>query len=237
MITLYQFEISPFCDKVRRALTYKGIEFRVREMLFSQQEANLEVSPTHKFPVIEVDGARVVDSTDIAYYLEERFPRPPLIPDDPAERAHMHIIEDWADESLFPYDMAMRFLWEHNVPLVIDDIFKYETPEFQKLVADTVPAQVREQLVRQGLGRKDRDAILRDVRRHVQAVDALVSRSDWLIGGALSYADIAVRAMFYVIGRAVEGAEMFREHPAILDWQARVDALSLPKEPVPAAGP
>jgi glutathione S-transferase len=237
MLTLYQFEISPFCDKVRRALTYKGIEFRVHEMLFSQQQASLEISPTHKFPVIEVDGERVVDSTDIAYYLERRFPRPPLIPDDPVQRAQMHIIEDWADESLFPYDLAMRFLWEHNVPLVIEDIFKYETPEFQKLMAETVPPQVREQLIRQGLGRKDRDAILRDVRRHVQAVDALVSRGHWLVGDALSYGDIAVRAMFYVIGRAAEGAEMLGERPAILDWQARVDGLTLPKEPVPAGRP
>ena len=60
MITLYQFEISPFCDKIRRAMTFKGLDFEIKEMLFSEQVENLAVSPTHKFPVIDCDGERVV---------------------------------------------------------------------------------------------------------------------------------------------------------------------------------
>ncbi len=227
MITLYQFEISPYCDKVRRALTYKGIEFQRQEMLFSQPEANRKVSPTHKFPVIEHDGQRIVDSTDIAYYLEDRFPEPKLIPEDPVQRARMHICEDWADESLFTYDLAMRGLWEHNIPLLVDDIFKYETPELQKTFAENIPGQIRAQLTAQGIGRKNSEAILRDVRRHVAAVNALVEHEDWLLGHEFSYADIAVRAMSYVIDRAKEGAEMLSACPAIRDWEARVDSLTL----------
>ena len=199
MITLYQFEISPYCDKVRRALTYKGIEFQRQEMLFSQPEANRKVSPTHKFPVIEHD----------------------------VQRACMHIYEDWADESLFTYDLAMRGLWEHNIPLLVDDIFKYETPELQKTFAENIPGQIRAQLAAQGIGRKDSEAILRDVRRHVAAVNALVEHEDWLLGREFSYADIAVRAMSYVIDRAKEGAEMLSACPAIRDWEARVDSLTL----------
>ena len=228
MITLYQFEISPFCDKVRRALTYKGIGFEIREMLFSQRDENLKVSPTHKFPVIEHGGERIVDSTEIAYWLDEQFPEPRLIPRDPVQRARMHIYEDWADESLFPYDLAMRVLWDHNVPLLIDDIFKYETPELQKLFADTVPPAARQQLIADGLGRKDRGSILRDVRRHFEALNALVEAGEWLLGEEFSYADIAVRAMTYVMNRAKEGEEMLGEYPAIRDWERRIDELTLP---------
>jgi glutathione S-transferase len=228
VIILYQFEISPYCDKVRRAMTFKGIEFEVREMLFSRREENLRVSPTHKFPVIEDEGRRIVDSTDIAYYLDERFPEPALIPRDPVERARMHILEDWADESLFTYDLAMRGLWEHNVPLLIEDVFRYETPELREEFAKTVPEGVRQQLIAQGIGRKDRDSILRDVGRHIEAIDALVRSEAWLVGHALSYADIAVRAMSYVINRAREGEELLERHPAVRDWEARVDALTLP---------
>jgi|ETNmetMinimDraft_23_1059889.scaffolds.fasta_scaffold26446_1 glutathione S-transferase len=227
MITLFQFEISPFCDKTRRALTYKGLEFEVKEMLFSQEAENLKVSPTHKFPVIDRDGDRLADSTDIAYYLEEKYPEPPLCPADPASRAHMHIIEDWADESLFPYDLAMRGLWEHNIPLLIDDIFKYETPELQKMFAETVPDGIRQQLIAAGLGRKDKKAILNDVRRHLEAVNALIQANSWLVADHLSYADIAVAAMFFVINRAEEGAAMLDEFPMIRKWQERVDELTL----------
>lgn len=228
MITLYQFEISPYCDKVRRALVYKGVPFEAKEMLFSQRDEILKVSPTHKLPVIEHDGRRVVDSTDIAYYLEERFPDPRLIPDDPIARARMHVLEDWADESLFTYDLAIRGLWEHNLPLLIEDVFRYETPEVREAFGAAIPEQIRSQLVAQGIGRKDRETLLRDGRRHLAAVEALVDAAPFLLGDALTYADIAVRAMFYVIARAREGAEMLREHPAVQDWQTRVDALTLP---------
>ena len=227
MITLYQFEISPFCDKTRRALTYKGLDFEIKEMLFSQEAENLKVSPTHKFPVIDCDGERVVDSTDIAYFLEEKYPEPPLLPADPVARAHMHIIEDWADESLFPYDLAMRGLWAHNVPLLIDDIFKYETPELQKMFAETVPEGIRQQLTAAGLGRKDKTTLLNDVRRHIEAVNALLEANSWLVGEHLSYADIAVAAMFFVINRAEEGAVMLDEYPTIRAWQGRVDEVTL----------
>jgi glutathione S-transferase len=229
VITLYQFEISPFCDKVRRALVYKGIRFEIREMLFSQRDENLKVSPTHKFPVIERDGERVVDSTEIAYWLDDQFPEPRLIPRDPLQRARMHIYEDWADESLFPYDLAMRVLWEHNVPLLIEDIFRYETPELQKLFADTVPPAARQQLIADGLGRKDRDSILREVQRHFEALNALLGAGEWLLGEEFSYADIAVRAMTYVMNRAKEGEEMLGAYPAIRDWERRVDELTVPK--------
>lgn len=230
MITLYQFEISPYCDKVRRALTYKGLEFRTQEMLFSRREENLEVSPTHKFPVLEHAGERIVDSTDIAYYLEEHFPEPRLIPAEPEQRARMHIVEDWADESLFTYDLAMRGLWSHNLPSLIEDVFRYESPELKKAFAESVPEQIQAQLVAQGIGRKSREAILRDVRRHFEAVDALLQAGPFLIGDALCYADIAVRAMTYVIARAREGEEMLREYPAILAWEGRVDRATLPRD-------
>ncbi|MBT4160625.1 MAG: glutathione S-transferase family protein [Gammaproteobacteria bacterium] len=227
MITLYQFEISPFCDKTRRALTYKGLEFEIREMLPSQEAENLKVSPTHKFPAIDCDGERIVDSTDIAYYLEQKYPEPQLAPSDPAGRAHMHIIEDWADESLFPYDLAMRGLWEHNIPLLIDDIFKYETPELQKMFAETVPEGIRQQLIAAGLGRKDKETILNDVRRHINAVNDLLQAGDWLVADHLTYSDIAVAAMFFVINRAEEGAAMLDEFATIRQWQNRVDELTL----------
>lgn len=227
MITLYQFEVSPFCDKVRRAMTYKKLDFEIREMLFSQEAETLAVSPTRKLPVIDCDGERVVDSTDIAYFLEAKYPEPALMPNDPVQRAHMHITEDWADQSLFPYDLAMRGLWEHNVGLLIDDVFKYETPELRKAFAETVPEGIRQQLEADGLGRKDKDAILADVRRHFDAVNALLGSGPWLVGDDLSYADIAVAAMFHVMSHAVEGAEMLAGYPAIAAWRERVDELTL----------
>ncbi len=41
-------------------------------------------------PVLDYDGERIEDSTQIAYLLEDRHPEPRLVPDDPYDRARMH---------------------------------------------------------------------------------------------------------------------------------------------------
>ena len=115
MITLYQFEISPFCDKIRRVLHWKGQPYQVREIPLAQTFTRLrKINPVGKLPCIEHEGRLIADSTDIAHYLEERFPQPPLVPSDPLERGLCHMLEDWADESLYFYEMRLRFTFPHN---------------------------------------------------------------------------------------------------------------------------
>ena len=107
---LHQFEISPFCDKIRRVLHLKGQAYEAREVSLLRSPRHLHrENPSGKLPCLEHDGRFVCDSTDIALYLEELFPDPPLLPADPRERALCQLLEDWADESLYFYEMALRF--------------------------------------------------------------------------------------------------------------------------------
>ena len=99
MITLHQFQVSPFCDKIRRILHWKGIDYRIQEVPLARAPAIRRINPIGKLPCLEHDGTFVADSTDIAHYLEEKFPEPPILPRDPAERALCHVLDDWADES------------------------------------------------------------------------------------------------------------------------------------------
>jgi glutathione S-transferase len=80
MLTLHQFEISPFCDKIRRVLNVKRIPYQTREVgLLESQMGYRKLNPIGKVPtIVDDDGTVVADSTDIAYYLEERHPAPPL---------------------------------------------------------------------------------------------------------------------------------------------------------------
>ena len=63
--------------------------------------------PFSNIPTILHDGKYINDSTDIAYYLEEIFPDPPLIPQEAKDWAKCHLYEDWADESLNFYMMRL----------------------------------------------------------------------------------------------------------------------------------
>src|SRR5262249_4719805 len=93
MLTLYQFEISPFCDKIRRVLNVKRVPYQTREVgLLEAQLGFKKVNPAGKVPALVTDDGRTVcDSTDIAYWIEEHHPEPPLVPRDPRERALMHV--------------------------------------------------------------------------------------------------------------------------------------------------
>jgi len=81
LITLYDNPFSPFARKVRMALRYKQVGFESIDALASSELDRLRrVNSRAEVPVL-VDGSlTVVDSADILAHLEDRFPRPALLP-------------------------------------------------------------------------------------------------------------------------------------------------------------
>jgi glutathione S-transferase len=224
MIALYQFEISPFCDKIRRILHVKGQPYQVREVSVSQSLRQVRrVNPIGKLPLLDHDGHRVADSTEIALYLERKFPQPALFPTDPRERAQCHVLEDWADESLYFYEMALRFTIPHNARRFVPELVANDPPWFQRIAEFAGPRFMRRTTRTQGVGRKPRDMLLRDVERHAQSIDAWLDKGEWLVGGSLSIADIAVFAQLCAIRGADEGAKIVEAQPALTTWMERVE--------------
>jgi len=230
VVTLYQFEISPFCDKVRRILQYKGVEYEVREI--SMQEAVTKIRKVNKvgkLPAIEHDGKSLGDSTDIAYYLEEKFPDPPLIPDDARERGLVHALEDWADESLYFYEVFLRFTLGHNAEKWVPILCAKDTEIVRRAGRFLVPRHMKAILVKQGLGRKSRKQVFADVRRHFDSLTGMLQGREWLVGTSMTLADIAVYAQFACICGAKEGAALRAERPVVDEWMKRVDTATAPR--------
>ncbi len=228
MITLYQFSSSPFSEKVRRALNYKQVPFDIHEVERAAvpQGKYSDVSASGKFPSLVIDGTATQDSTDILIALEKAHPSPALYPEDPREAALAHVIEDWADESLYFYEITMRLSWEHNLEGALDE-FMATMPGVPR---DTLRATVLEgagQLVKtQGLGRKARDVVVSDVARHFAALDKMLNGRDWLVGTALSVADLAVTAQVSALLYAAEARDLLAQFPLISAWRARIDAIA-----------
>src|SRR5690349_5471712 len=100
-IVLHQLDISPFCDKVRRVLHFKRLDYSVHDVPVGGLGKLKRMARPGKVPILELDGRFIHDSTDICRTLEELVPEPRLIPADPMQRALVDIFEDWADESLY----------------------------------------------------------------------------------------------------------------------------------------
>lgn len=95
---------STHASKIKFALAEKDVRWEVERVrpgdLWKKPPEMRAVHPLAKVPWIEDDGFGVFDSTVILEWLEDRYPRPPLLPTDPKGRAEARMVETWADEAL-----------------------------------------------------------------------------------------------------------------------------------------
>jgi stringent starvation protein A len=101
MLTLYDAARCPFCARVRIVLHEKDVPVEPVAIDLADRPAWLyEKNPSGKVPVLEEDGWLLAESAVIDEYLNERYLDPPLLPDDPAERASARLFVFRFDEYL-----------------------------------------------------------------------------------------------------------------------------------------
>ncbi|QMW24277.1 glutathione S-transferase family protein [Sandaracinobacteroides saxicola] len=229
MLILHGYEISPYSDKVRRALRLKGLAFQTNEIIVSKAGKAKHISPTGKFPVLDTPEGRIVDSSDILRWLDRAHPVPPLRPDNARDAALADILEDWADESLYFYDLSMR-TWPHNREWFLKDLLHHEPAGLMRtILTRAIPGALSKVARTQGLGRKSEKTIVADLTVLYDALSALLTDNDWLAGPRLSHADLAVRVMLNVLDRTREGRSLRNARPALDAWCTRVDIAAPPK--------
>lgn len=90
---LYGFFRSSASYRVRIALNLKDLEYEqasIRLAKGEQYQAGFAaISPQNLVPVLEHDGLRFYQSPAIIEYLEEVYPKPPLLPKDPVGRSRV----------------------------------------------------------------------------------------------------------------------------------------------------
>jgi maleylacetoacetate isomerase len=93
---LYDYHRSSAAYRVRIALNLKGIPYaRVPVSLAegAQKDAAYRaLNPQGFVPMLEIDGQRLTQSVAIIDYLHAAYPLPPLLPFEPAERAHVQAL-------------------------------------------------------------------------------------------------------------------------------------------------
>jgi glutathione S-transferase len=217
-ITLHQWEISPFCGKVRRLLAHKQLAFTVEN--YNGLKGRRAATLTHagKLPVLDYDGERVQDSSDIAAFIERKHPDPPLFPSDPVARASVHFWEDWADEALYWFEVYFRFMDPDSAEKAIALL---ATGSFDRaLIGAVAPRSHRKMLVAQGLGRMPRDRVVAKFCEHLDQLEAILGKQAFLVGDARTIADIAVQSQLAEVQRTSALASDIGKRPALARWLA-----------------
>ena len=109
VITLYDAARCPFCARVRIVLAEKGGSYETVEVDLADRPAWLyDLNPAGKVPVVDEGGWILPESAVISEYLNERYPEPPLWPDDPGLRAAGRLLVFRFDDFSKPYYALRR---------------------------------------------------------------------------------------------------------------------------------
>jgi len=228
-ITLYQFQLCPFCHKVRAALELKGLAYRMVEVApgSKRELPPLPEGAPRKVPVMQVGGEVIWDSTTILMRLDDLAPSAVrrLLPQGGEERAAAVALEDWVDANLIPslptviYDTwanAMRAAQitarESNFTLLQSLKVRVGGSLIMRLIAKRILKRV---------GRSDGHAWVSEC---LDEVEARLAGRAFVGGEAPSVADAALHGAL----RCVEEFPVFSqvgERPSLRAWYARVSEL------------
>ena len=104
-VTLYQFQLCPFCHKVRAALDLKGLTYRKIEVAPGRKKElpPLPEEAPKKVPVITINQETIWDSTTILHQLDLLAPtRFSLQSESDMINERSSRFEDWVDDHLIP---------------------------------------------------------------------------------------------------------------------------------------
>lgn len=94
------------------------------------------LSPLRRVPVLVDDRVTLADSSVICQYLEDRYPLPPLYPEDVADRARARWLEEYADSR-----MGDVFIWRlYNLAVIEPAV--WGTPRDLDAIARVVREEV-----------------------------------------------------------------------------------------------
>ena len=111
-IQLYESPTSSNCQRVKVVMEEKKLPYETVPINLKKGEQKqpdyLKINPYGKVPAI-VDGDTVLyESCIITEYLDDKYPEPSLMPEDPAQRARIRILTDYGVIHLFTTHRALR---------------------------------------------------------------------------------------------------------------------------------
>lgn len=152
-------------------------------------DAYLALNPFGRVPTLVHDGFVLYETTAITRYIDEAFPGMPLQPVDPGKRARMNQIIAVADS--YGYWPMVRQVFAQRV-------FRPASGGAgdEAMIADGVEKSARV----------------------LAALDDLAAGGPFLLGEALSLADLHFGAMIAYFTIAEEGSAELSRHPKLTEW-------------------
>ena len=172
MVLLVHNSVLPQCRKIR-------VFMEEKKMLFVLKEENpwrlskdiMKINPAGELPIFIFDGNIIAGNYAITEFLEETYTQNRLIQGNNKERAEIRRLTDWFDNKFYR------------------DVYQYIAGEkiYKRFVLHQPPESKR---IKAGVN---------NLRFHMEYIDWIVERNNYLVGSELSLADISAAAQLSVI--------------------------------------
>ncbi|MCH7823510.1 MAG: glutathione S-transferase family protein [Acidobacteria bacterium] len=203
-LTLYHIHASPFAEKARWALDFKGLEYK-SELLIPGRHADTveKISGTRTVPVlVDTDApAPIADSTDILQHLERIAPDHALFPEGDDERQQVLEIEDWLDEQVVRPCARMNYSFLSEQPEAFFTYFSRGLSRTQKLgmafIRPMLPRIVKQFREQRELSREAAKGYHREVDSAFERIERMLANSGgrYLVGDSFTAADLTAACM------------------------------------------
>jgi glutathione S-transferase len=176
-------------------MDHKAVPYKLKELRpGAQRTLRLRGFPGGTVPALDWNGRKVQTSIEIARFLDEVQPDPPLFPADPARRARIEEIERWVDEDFQMDTRRLLFAASLDWPGTLVDCG--DDGRMGPLLSRTRRRRRLALRLARTAFKVDRDAerrLLDRLPQHLDRIDGWVEEG-LLNGEALTAADYAVAA-------------------------------------------
>ena len=217
-IVLHQWVMSPFCNKIRRCLEFKGLGYQVVNYNGLRALQAAKLSPAGKLPVLDYEGERLQDSALIARFLDQKHPGKLLYPAEPGALAQSRLLEDWAGTSLYFYELYLRMLDPVAMEKALDLVCAGRPGWERAVVKLVLSRRYPKKLGNQGLGNYSKVEVVKMLLQHVQDLDTMLQDRPFLTGEAQTIGDIAVVAQLDEMIRTSDVAERILSFQRVKAW-------------------
>lgn len=218
-LVLHHYQGSPYAEKIRLILGYKGLSWRSVEISEIMPRPLLMplTGGYRRSPVLQVGADVYCDTRRIASFLEAHAPHPTLFP--PGSRGISELFSNWAEPRIFLSTGPVRLQTQED----IDGVFQ-ERVSAEAFVADRTPFMAPALDVTQAPtllpAAKDQ------VRSFLGTVAALLRDGRaFLAGDHASLADFSAYHTAWWLALPPRVDWVFEEFPEIVAWMDRVGAF------------
>lgn len=236
MRTLYQFPLSPYCEKVRWILDFKELHYVAQNLAPALHRAFAQRKTKQNYlPILHDDGgAWVADSHQIALYLDDIYPEHRII------RPQRHLYDEILASSVLADQLGVAVRHWCLASLVAEnaqhlDILLGERGYLRKFEKITRP------LLQKVMSRSFHLNNMTKVQESKQQMQQLIlqfnakveQNGEFLIGGRLSLADMTLASMIAPILHIDEtpwqNDDQHQYSTEFMDYQQYVDSLAIGK--------